>query len=68
MGLPHPVPWPPQESLSSVAVLAFCSVWRGVLYKCETLSGQHSLEFPKPLFCRARGPASVQRTVRCVGV
>lgn len=67
MDPPPPVPWPPQEEpLSSVAALAFGSVWREMLYKRETLSGHYSLVFPKSLFCPAGDPASVQRTVRCV--
>lgn len=43
MDLPPTVPWPPQEEpLSSVAALAFGSVWREMLYKRETLSGHYS--------------------------
>lgn len=57
MNLPPPVPWPPQEEpLSSVAALAFGSVWREMLYERETLSGHYSLVFLKSLFCSARGP------------
>lgn len=37
-----------------------------MLYERETPSGHYSLVFPKSLFCSAGGPATVQRTVRCV--